>query len=71
MLSWRMFCRQDGVWMEQQLSGLPGEASFLQHVHPAACGDAVSGSAGNQAPLEAPQSRAAAARVPGHQCLSV
>lgn len=48
-----MCCRQALVWMEPQLSGLCGEAGFLQHDGPAARGAAVSGSAGSQLALEA------------------
>lgn len=66
-----MFCRPAGVWLEQQLSGLSGEAALLQHVRPAACGAAVSGSAGNQVPLAALQTCRAPAGAPVPQCVLV
>lgn len=66
-LSLLVSCRQAGVGLEQQLSGLSGEAAFLQRVCPAACGAAVSGSAGDQAPLEASEARRAPAGAPSRQ----
>lgn len=61
-----MCCRQAGVRTEPQLSGLSGEAAFLQHVSPAARRAAVSGSAGNQFSVGAPQTRRDPAGLSGH-----
>ena len=66
-----MCCRPAGVRVEQQLSGLCGEAALLQHVRPAACGAAVSGSAGGQLPLETLQICRAPAGSPGPRRVSV